>query len=147
MVSTALTTFLLCSFALVLLLVVTSKERRTGRRFFAVGLRSWLDGVVEIIGARIMQSVTHFMRYMVQLNWYYSIHSVLRTVLRGLVAVYTFFEHLFERNRKRTKELRAEKRQLSELNHLRQMADHRENTALTPAEQRRLRKKTLEGKE
>jgi hypothetical protein len=84
---------------------------------------------------------------MVQLNWYYSIHSVLSAVLRGLIAVYTFFENIFERNRRRTKELRAEKRQLSELNHLRQMTDHRETTALSPAEQRRLRKRTLEGKE
>lgn len=100
-----------------------------------------------MVSNRITESVTHFMRYMVQLNWYYSIHSVLRTILRSLVAAYTFFENIFERNRKRTKELRAEKKQLSEQNHLRQMADHRESTALTPAEQRRLRKKTLEGKE
>jgi p-aminobenzoyl-glutamate transporter AbgT len=145
MVTSALTAFLASVIAFILLIVITQQERRRGRRFFAPSSRSWLDKVVAIFEQKVIRSFNHFMKYIVQLNWYYSIHSVLRTILKGLIAVYTYFENVFERNRKRTKELRAEKRQLNELNHLRQMAVHREDTALTPAEKQKLRKKTLEG--
>lgn len=147
MVTSALTAFLASIIALVMLVVVTQKERRRGRRFFASGLRSWLDRVVATLEQRVIRSFDHFMKYIVQLNWYYSIHAVLRAILKGLVAVYTYFESIFERNRKRTKELRAEKRQLNELNHLRQMAAHKKDTALSSAEKQRLRQKTLEGKD
>jgi hypothetical protein len=147
MVTSALTAFVVSILSLVVLIAVTQQERRRGRRFFAAGLRSWLDTVIFATERQITLSFNHFIRYIVQLNWYYSIHSVLRTILRGLVAVYTYFEAVFERNRQRTKELRAEKRQLSELNHLRQMANHRIDTALTPVEQQKLRKRTLEGKD
>lgn len=145
MITPALTAFLTSVIVLIVLMVVTQQERRRGRRFFAVGVRSRLDIFMERSEKKTVSSFDHFMRYIVQLSWYYSIHSVLRTILRGLVAVYTYFEDAFERNRLRAKELRAEKRQLNELNHLRQMAAHRADTALTPKEQQKLRRETLEG--
>lgn len=147
MFSSALIAFSVNSLIFLVLVGVTRQERRRGRRFFAVGVRAWLDGVVETLGERLAKGTDYFVRYFVQLNWYYSIHSVLRTLLRGLVTVYTYFENLFERNRKRTKKLRREKHELSEHNHLQQMAKHKEETALTPAQQRKLRKRILEGKE
>jgi len=122
------------------------KERAAGRRLFAVSIRSWLDEKLTIISQKLYRSWDHFVKYILQLNWYYSIHSILRTVLKGTVAFYNYFETAFERNRSRTKQLRIEKRELSEVNHLQQMADHKESTALTPAQQRRLRKKKLEEK-
>lgn len=146
MISSALTAFLTSLATFVVLVLVTQQERQRGRRFFAAGVRGWLDAKVDQAGKGIFGGFDHFMKYIVQLNWYYSIHSVLRTLLRGLVAIYTYFENMFERNRKRTKDLRAEKRQLSELSHLQQVAKHKEETALTPAQQQRLRKKQLEGK-
>ena len=133
-----------CAFLVVLLLV--RQERRRGQRFAAAGFRGWCDARIEGVGRWLLQSWDHFVKYIVQLNWYYSIHSVLRALLRMIVAVYTRFENLFERNRARTRQLRAEKRQFSTLNHLRQMAEHKEETALSPAEQRKLRKKKLEEK-
>jgi len=63
-----------------------------------------------------------------------------------IVAVYTYFENAFELNRNRTKQLRAEKRQLNELNHLHQMTAHKQETALSPAEQKKLRQKKLDEK-
>lgn len=147
MLSTALTAFLISVTTFVMLVLVTQQERRRGRRFFATTLRSWLDRKIDHLGKRVGEHGDHFMKYMVQLNWYYSIHSVLRTLLRGLVVVYTYFEDMFERNRRRTKKLRTEKRQLNELSHLQQVAKHKEETALTPAEQRKLRKRKLEGRE
>jgi hypothetical protein len=146
MLSTAVTAFAASLFTFLVLAIMTRQERRRGRRFFAAGARGWLDKVVEKVANWWGRSWDHFAKYWVQLNWYYGIHGVLRTFLRGIVKIYTYFEQMFERNRARTKQLRKEKRELSELNHLRQMALHKEETALTPAEQRKLRKKKLEEK-
>jgi len=144
MIQEALILFGVSVFLFIAMIIMVQKERRHGRRLFAHRVRSWLDDRVNACEASLARSWEHFVKYILQLNWYYSIHSVLRTILRLIVAFYTYFENIFERNRKRTKELRAEKRQLHALNHLRQMAEHKANTALTPAEQRRLRKKKLE---
>ncbi len=144
MIAAAVTTLVASIVIFSTLLLVTQLERRRGRRFFAANVRTWLDGIADSAGDSIVRGFDHFIKYIVQLNWYYSIHSVLKGILRFIVAVYTYFEDMFEQNRKRAKELRAEKRQLNELNHLRQMADHKENTTLSPAEQRRLKKRKLE---
>lgn len=122
------------------------KERRRGRRFFATSLRNWLDEKIDKLGRWVIMSWDHFVKYIVQLNWYYSIHSVLKGILRVIVKFYTYFENVFEVNRSRTKQLRAEKRQLSKMNHLRQMAEHKEDVALSPAQKQKLRKKKLEEK-
>lgn len=147
MVVSAFTALLISLVTFLVLAVVTQIERRRGRRLFASGLRNWLDRAVDTISRVLIRSFNHFTRYIIQLNWYYSIHSVLRTLLRTMIAIYTYFENLFERNRARTKRLRAEKKQLSEYNHLQQMANHRVETALTPTQQQKLRTRTLEGKE
>ena len=144
MITSTATAFTASVFVLVVLLMVVHKERRRGRRFFAAGARSWLDKKTDATGGWIIKSWEHFIKYIIQLNWYYSIHSVLKTMLKMIVAFYSYFENMFERNRRRTKQLRAEKRQLGELNHLHQMAVHKEDTALTSAQKRKLRQKKLE---
>ena len=146
MVEAAGTAFGISVFAFIALLAMVRAERRRGRRFFAGGVRGWCDVQCDRSGQWVLRSWDHFVKYVVQLNWYYSIHGVLRTMLRAIVAVYTRFEDVFERNRARTKQLRKEKRELSELNHLRQMTEHKAETALTAAEKRKLNKKGLEGK-
>ena len=128
----------------VALLVAVRAEERRGKRYFATRIRAWFDRVIDAIGQRFINGWNHFIKYILQLNWYYSIHSVLRAILRATIAFYEYFENVFERNRSRTRQLKVEKRQLGELNHLRQMAEHKENTALTPAEKKKLRKNKLE---
>ena len=146
MIYSAATIFVISIFVFLILLLVVQIERRRGRRFFASRARAWLDDKADRIGKWIVTSWDHFIKYIVQLHWYYSIHSLLRGILKLIVAFYSYFEHVFERNRKRTKQLRAEKRQLGELNHLQQMAEHKEDTALTPVQKRKLRQKKLEEK-
>lgn len=146
MVYSAAITCIASLVALISLLTLVAKERRSGRRFFASRFRGWLDVLVDKFESGLIKSCEHFVKYIVQLNWYYSIHSVLRTILRVMVRFYTYFEVLFERNRERTKRLRSEKRQLNELNHLRQMAEYKEDTALTPLQKKKLRHKKLEEK-
>ena len=147
MVTAALTTFSVSLLVCATLFVVVRKERRLGRRSFAATFRGWLDRIVGRITTWLCTVWRHFMKYVVQLNWYYSIHSVLRTVLGVIVRIYNGIETLFEKNRARTKQLRAEKKKLSEYNHLQQMAVHRQDTALTPVQQRKLKQRTLEGKD
>lgn len=146
MISSAATIFGVSIFVFIILLMVVKKERRRGRRFFASRIRSWLDIRADKAGNWVVVSWDHFVKYIVQLHWYYSIHSVLRGILRLITAFYSYFENIFERNRKRAKQLRAEKRELGELNHLQQVAEHKEDTALTPAQKRKLRHKKLEEK-
>lgn len=145
MITTAAVTLLISSLVFVVLIVLVHKERRRGRRFFASHARNWLDKKVAAGSSMLLKGWDHFDKYVVQLNWYYSIHSVLKTILRALVAFYTYFENIFESNRKRTKQLRAEKRQLNEFNHLQQMTNHRKETALTAAQQKKLKEKKLKG--
>lgn len=128
------------------LVVVVQKERRRGRRFFAVKVRSWFDEKVDRFEVGIIENWNHFIKYIVQLHWYYSIHSLLRTILRVTTAFYVYFETIFERNRSRTKQLRAEKRKIRKLSHLGQVAEHKEGTALTPSQKVKLRHKKLEEK-
>lgn len=147
MISSALTTLAVSFFTFLFLTIFTQQERRRGKRFFAVRARAWLDRVVDRIYQSVSWKVGHFTKYIVQLSWYYGLHSLLRGLLKGMIALYTYFEDLFERNRARTKQLRAEKKQLSTHNHLQQIADHRVETALSVAEQRKLKKQKLEGNE
>jgi len=145
MITTAAITLVVSFVLFIVLSVLVHKERRRGRRFFAAKARGWLDDRVTGMSNLLVRGCEHFNKYILQLNWYYSIHSVLKGILKTLVAFYTYFENIFERNRKRTKELRAEKRQLNEFNHLHQMANHREETALTASQKKKLKDKKLKG--
>ena len=129
-----------------LMLTVVHLEQKRGKRFFAGGLRSWLDRVISGTETRLATSWNHFIRYIVQLNWYYSIHSVLKAILQAMQFSYFSFEKLFERNRARAKKLRAERREINQLSHLSQVAEHKEETSLTESQKRKLRHKKLEEK-
>lgn len=125
--------------------VLIGLEMKRGERLLLNGLRRLLDRLFEVVSQKVDSNWQHFVKYIVQLHWYYSIHSVLKAILRVIVAFYSYFESLFENNRQRAKKLRAEKKQISSNTHLRQVADHKEETALTPKQKQNLRKKRLEG--
>ncbi len=144
MIDTALTAFSISLAVFILLIFLQRQERRRERRFFAIGLRQWFDNIVDKVTRGFANGFGHFSKYVVQLNWYYSIHALLRTWLRVLVSVYTFFENIFEQNRYRTKKLRAEKRKNKIPTHLEEVAEHQRDTALSPKQQEQLRDKKLE---
>ena len=108
MVTLLLTAFLGTLFVLLILIVVTQKEQKRGRRFFAVRFRNWLDIKVEKTEQLLLRIGGHFVKYILQLHWYYGIHSILKAFLRMIVVLYNYIENIFERNRIRTKVLRAE---------------------------------------
>jgi len=146
MIQTAVTFFVMSIGVFTLMLILVQTERRKQKRLLAAGVRGWLDKKIIGFERRLVQTWNHFVRYVLQLNWYYSIHSILKTLLLTIQVFYTSFEKIFERNRNRTKKLRMEKRHLNSLNHLSQMADHKVDTALTPAQKKKLRHKKLEEK-
>ncbi len=125
--------------------LLVTLEEKNARRFIGGHFRGQLDEKLQYVGHQFENHWKHVSRYVLQLGWYYSVHRVLRTVLNSLVFVYTFFEGMFEQNRVRTKELRKEfKRQLHRKSHLTEIAEHREETALTEAEQEALKTRKLE---
>lgn len=147
MIPAAVTFFIASIAVFTLVLIVVQVEKAKGKRFFAPRIRQWLDRQFVAFEAWLVRTWNHFVRYVVQLNWYYSIHSVLKTLLLGIQVFYTSFEKVFERNRNRAKKLRMEKRQLNTVNHLSQMADHKVDTALTASQKKKLRHKKLEEKQ
>ncbi len=126
------------------LLLLVATERRRGTRFFLSAFRGWLDGSISAVEDAVLSVWKHFVKYVVQLNWYYSIHSVIRAIMVVLVRFYDYFERHLEYNRARAKRLRAERRKQTPQTHLEQVAAHKAETALTPAEQKKLRQKKLE---
>lgn len=146
MITSAVVAFVSSLLVFCILLMIVRGERRRGRRFLLANFRMWLDSRLDVLIGYLSRKYDHFVRYVLQLNWYYSIHSVLRMWLRMIVKLYTYFEDVFENNRTKTKKLRAEKRQIKTITHLQQMADHKVETALTPSQKRRLRHKKLEEK-
>lgn len=146
MIQPAVTFFAMSIGVFALMLIVVHSERKRGKRLFAARARGWLDARFFFLETWLVRSWTHFVRYVVRLNWYYSIHSILKTILLAMQVFYASFEKIFERNRSRTKKLRHEKRKLNSVNHLSQMADHKVDTALTPAQKKKLRHKKLEEK-
>jgi len=146
MISIAAIAFGGSTLVLILLLVLIRKERRQNQRFFATKLRSQLDLLVIEISNWFGKKYAHFIKYVVQLHWYYSLHSFLKTVLKIIVTFYAYFENIFENNRIKAKKLRIEKKHLSQDNHLQQMAEHKEDTSLSSAQKKKLSERELEGK-
>ena len=147
MLSTALTTLAISITSFVLVMLLVNGEKKRGKRFFLSGPRSWLDGVVSKVEFTIGDAIDHFIKYVVRLNWYYGIHSFLTAVLALIVKSYEYVEKVFEHNRHRAKELRAEKKNKeTSSNHLTEMAKHKVDTKLTPSEAKRRKKHHLEGR-
>jgi hypothetical protein len=119
-------------------------EHAKARRLVGGPLRASLDKRIMRIEQKWSNNWKHVSMYVVQLGWYYSIHSLLRTILRVLVSVYTYIEQIFEKNRLRTKEIRKEFKRHVAQSHLTHMAHHKENTALSPKEKTELRSRKLE---
>lgn len=108
--------------------------------------RFFIDRLLEVIYAWCSKRWRHFSRYMVKLNWYYSLHALLQTCLRLIVASFHYFEVMFENNRQRAKMLRAEKRKLrQEQTHLDKMVAHKKDVSLSPEEQKNLKEEKLRG--
>ena len=147
MVSLGLTWLVASVSLFTLLLVMVQAEKKRGKRLLLSSVRGWFDHFTSLWGREIVSTWQHFVKYIVQLGWYYGLHSFLQAVLKTIVRFYERVEMMFEVNRRRTRDLRAEKQQASQTSqtHLTEMAQHKVDTALTPIQQRKLKDRQLKG--
>lgn len=140
-----LTVFITSAALFVALVTFVSFERRRGQRAILPKRRAALDMLLIRFNAWRTRQWEHFVRYILQLGWYYSVHSFLRTAMKLLVAIYDYIETHFERNRLRARDLRAEKRKQVDT-HFSAVAEHKAEVALTPKQQDELKERKLEEK-
>ena len=124
-------------------LVLAVAEERRGRRFLLKRARTWFDLTLDSLSYRVHRAARYVVKYMITLSWYYSLHAFLKVVLQFLGGVYHVVEAVLIRNRERARLLRKEKR--TGVTHLTQIADHKEEVKLTPAEARKRKDKALKG--
>ena len=140
----AVTTFIVSTILFGVFAFLVQVEQRNTRRLVGGRLRDTLDRGAEKSGVELRRRWRHVMRYVVQLGWYYGIHSLLRGILKVLISIYSFFEQMFEKNRLRTKELRQELKRHISKSHLTEMANHKAETSLSPQAKEDLKKQKLE---
>lgn len=129
---------------LVLWAIVTTKEQRLDRRFFAVHSRKSLDIAFDQIIAQVAKWYILITRHKMKLSWYYSIHTVLVAVLAFLGTTYNKIENIVIANRVKAKQIRKEKHSFIK-SHLTEIAEHKVNVKLSKKEQTRRKKASLKG--
>lgn len=140
--NTALTVFLTSLSLFILVALMVGREEKRGQRFFLVRVRTKLDDTLETVFRKVSLVWDHFAKYLLQLGWYYSLHSLLRALLRLVVAMYEYLERKFERNRLKAKNLKHRRNQVSE-GHLSEVAAHKAEVALSPEEEEELKERKL----
>ncbi len=142
---TSILTFAAFNFIILIIVArVFMLEARRGKRFFASGVRASIDDGIDSVSSRCVRFYTYIGRYVITLSWYYSLHALLKIVLKFLASAYTVVETLLHRNRKRARKIRIERKR--EQSHLSLIADHKAKTTLTPAERAKRKEKALSGK-
>jgi hypothetical protein len=124
--------------------LLVALEARRGTRYGVTRLRTYADRAVVWCA----HTYRRFVRSFLQLRWHYWVHCAYRAVLLALQRVYHRVEDRFEANRQRAKQLKraVKASQTESSSHLSTVAQHKVDTALTAAQKRKLKKKSLEQK-
>ncbi len=125
-------------------LYLCEREAVAGRRFFLARVRGRFDTVLLSITGRIERFIRYVVRYLITLSWYYSLHAFLKVSMKSLAGTYHVLESILIRNRDRARALRKERKQAI-VNHLTHIADHKAETKLSPAAERKLKEKAMRG--
>lgn len=126
-------------------LYLCNKEEKTGRRLLLSQSRLSLDKGLELFVGTLERWLRYVIRYMITLSWYYSLHAFLKVILHSLAGTYYFIENILLRNRDRVRELRRERRAVTN-NHLTEIAQHKVDTKLSPREEKRRKDQALKGR-
>jgi hypothetical protein len=125
-------------------LYLCEREAVAGHRFFLASLRSRLDSGLTKVTNAVERFIRYVVRYIITLSWYYSLHAFLKVTMKSLAGAYHVLESMLIRNRDRARALRKERKQAS-VNHLTHIADHKAETKLSPAAERKLKDKAMRG--
>jgi hypothetical protein len=138
---TAGSLFILSTVLFVVAASFLSIEENRGRLFLNQ-VRGRLDRALDVSVQYISDKIVYLGRYILKLSWYYGIHKFLRFILTLLVKSYDLLERWFLSNRERARVIKLEKKAKS-TGHLSEMAKHKEESALSPAEKKKLLTKKL----
>lgn len=128
----------------VALSLLVQAERRREERLVLAQARGFIDGQLLRFFAWFAATWEHIVHYLVKLGWYYSLHSLIRTIMAMLVAVYDYLDKHLEMNRFRARTLKERKRTNGGSTHLQAVAEHKADVALSASEQEKLKEEKLE---
>lgn len=131
----ALSLFSGSAFVLVVLFALFKKETAREERIVLSAAREHLDTAVLKVGG----AIAHFFAQMgagtFRATIHYVLHQVLGVVIGGLTRVQRKLYELYERHTRMSREMRHS----GGATHLNEIAAHKEETALTDAQKRKLR--------
>lgn len=119
--------------ALLVLTIVYTIEDVKGKRVFLVGVREALDRFLTAFIQKISLWLYGFAHGFMRLLFHYGAHSILKRVLSGIRGLEARVENLVRKNRKIAKDIRNKTR-----THLSDIADHKEEVALTDTEKEKM---------
>jgi hypothetical protein len=124
------------AFVLLLLSFFFGLEDRRGDRVFLKGLRGWIDTLFVSLGNTTAFFLKQFWTGFVRLLFHYGAHQLLKRVLRSLQGLEHRLEKLVRQNKAVARELGVERQRT----HLDEIADYKQESALTTRERNKLLK-------
>lgn len=121
--------------ALLVLTIVYTIEDVKGKRVFLVGAREALDRFLNAFLRKISLWLFGFVHGFMRLLFHYGAHSILKRVLSGIRGLEARVENLVRKNRKIAKDIRNKTR-----THLSDIADHKEEVALSDSEKEKMKR-------
>ncbi len=118
----------------VLMFVFRIEEAREQR--FLSPLRSWLDGVSDKVATVLLKLRLFVGAGTMRLFLHFVVHRLLQTVLRLVRTLERFFETRLRQNRRHATAISHD---LERRSHLVEIAEHKQATALTEQEKRRMK--------
>lgn len=111
------------------------EDAQQGRRIVLRRARAWFDGVVVSAGSKLTKFDTYLGRGITRLLLHYAAHSILHRLLALITRMEKRVEHLLRRNKQVAKDIQGTKSKT----HLDEIAEHKEEVALTDAQKRKMR--------
>ncbi len=136
--------FLASGLAFLVGLLLVLIERKRSSRIILSSLRNRLDNGIVLLDHEIRARYARIVKQSLKLSWYYSLHTMLKAVMGILVRSYDTLELVVIKNRARAKQVRAESRVAQVGNHLTEIVKHKQDTALTTKQKKKLRAEKLE---
>jgi cell division protein FtsB len=120
---------------LLLLTAIYIIEDSKGRRIILPRIRGWFDAVCRWFLLQASLFFSFFSKGFVRVLLHYGVHSILNRLLATLRKLEKKVEELVRRNRTVVKNIRK----VHTKSHLDEIAEHKEETALSPGQKKKLR--------
>lgn len=125
------------------LLVLTALfrvELKNGERLFLGGFRGWLDTVVSSLFEWFARVLSYLHAGVFRTTLHYIVHHILDRIIAALIRLQKRLFQVYEKNKWKHKTIERVDSKDNVDEHLSAIAEHKRETALTPAQKRKLRK-------